>query len=461
MDYEINYPLQFTGTTEKLTTETKANAEVFNKIYGLLLNNDSFLKAVCDLAAAHMESMGIHVTEKQKNAWDAKATTELATPITDGLMSAADKGKIDGAAMKNNPTFSGYLSMGRKAGSSIGTGSVAMGENVVASGTLSHAEGGGTEATAYYAHAEGYETMAKGYYTHAEGKGAKATGMYAHAEGFNTEANGGGAHAEGASTKASGAEAHAEGAYTEASGYYAHSSGYYTVAQGYAQTAIGANNRPVGTPTSYGTKDAELFVIGNGTNSVKNNALRVCGTKVYTGADGSYNASGADYGEMFEWKDGNPEGEDRIGFFVTLDGNEIRIASAEDYILGAVSGISCVIGNSDEDYRRKYKTDVFGRIQYGREEMQMEDGEKILVEAPLLLPEYDPDREYATRMERKEWDCVGMFGQLIVRDDGSCKVNGYCRAADGGVATCAEGRAADAYRVMARVDKNIIKILFR
>lgn len=98
MDYEINYPLQFTGTTEKLTTETKANAEVFNKIYGLLLNNDSFLKAVCDLAAAHMENMGIHVTEKQKEDWDAKATTALATPTTDGLMPAADKGKINSVA---------------------------------------------------------------------------------------------------------------------------------------------------------------------------------------------------------------------------------------------------------------------------------------------------------------------------------------------------------------------------
>jgi hypothetical protein len=32
--------------------------------------------------------------------------------------------------------------------------------------------------------------------------------------------------------------------------------------------------------------------------------------------------SGADYGEYFEWKDGNPNREDRRGLFVTFDGSD-------------------------------------------------------------------------------------------------------------------------------------------
>ena len=32
----------------------------------------------------------------------------------------------------------------------------------------------------------------------------------------------------------------------------------------------------------------------------------------------SYSTPASDYAEMFEWEDGNPENEDRVGYFVTL-----------------------------------------------------------------------------------------------------------------------------------------------
>ena len=46
---------------------------------------------------------------------------------------------------------------------------------------------------------------------------------------------------------------------------------------------------------------------------------------------------------------------------------------------------------------------------------------------------------------------------LNVIDDGSCKVNGFCKVVDGGTATASD----TGYRVIQRVTDNIVKIVFR
>ena len=55
--------------------------------------------------------------------------------------------------------------------------------------------------------------------------------------------------------------------------------------------------------------------------------------------------------------------------------------------------------------------------------------------------------EYIQRSNRPEWNAVGMLGVLAVRDDGTCKVNGFCTLADGGIATASD----KGYRVVKRV----------
>ena len=50
-----------------------------------------------------------------------------------------------------------------------------------------------------------------------------------------------------------------------------------------------------------------------------------------------------------------------------------------------------------------------------------------------------------------------MLGVLNVIDDGSCKVNGFCKVVDGGTATASD----TGYRVIKRVTDNIVKIVFR
>lgn len=85
----------FSTEMTKVETTTPVAADLMNKNYQQLLNNDAFLKALGDLMKVHLENAGLHVTAKQKDKWDAKAETALATNVQNGLMSAGDKDKID------------------------------------------------------------------------------------------------------------------------------------------------------------------------------------------------------------------------------------------------------------------------------------------------------------------------------------------------------------------------------
>ena len=155
-----------------------------------------------------------------------------ATTSTHGLMSAADKTKLDGLdtalsnkADKNNTVITGSLSMGRLADSTIGPNSVAIGYNTTASGDYSHAIGVSTIASGDLSYAEGVGTTASAISSHAEGNNTTASSSSAHAEGTNTQATGASSHAEGNTTQASNYTAHAEGANSIASGEYSHAEG--------------------------------------------------------------------------------------------------------------------------------------------------------------------------------------------------------------------------------------------
>ena len=102
------------------------------------------------------------------------------------------------------------ISLGRKSGTTVGTGSVAIGNTVTASGNNSHAEG--------------YNTTARGDASHSEGTSTIASGQASHAEGTSTIASGQASHAEGDSTIASGENQHVQGRYNvaDASQKYAH-----------------------------------------------------------------------------------------------------------------------------------------------------------------------------------------------------------------------------------------------
>lgn len=239
------------------------------------------------------------------------------------------------------------------------------------------------------------------------------------------------------------------------------------------QTAFGHYSK-LSTPEGVdsGSAARTAFMIGNGSSdSSRSNALRVN----YNGtiyATNSTIATGADYAEYFEWADGNSDGEDRVGLFVTFDEQDpekIKTAAPGDYILGIVSGHPNTIGNGDEDWRGRYVLDDFGRYieeTYEYEEIwQDKDGVKHTETKEGIRykenPDYDPEEQYIPREERSEWSAIGMVGVLSVYDDGTCQVNEYCRCGVGGAATLAKERTFDTYRVIQRISDNIIKVVIK
>ncbi len=210
---------------------------------------------------------------------------------------------------------------------------------------------------------------------------------------------------------------------------------------------------------SYG-REGTAFAIGNGYASAHSNAFRINydGT-VYSKA--AYNTTGADYAEYFEWADGNVAGEDRTGMFVTLGGGKIKPAEEGEYILGVISANPSITGNSDEHWMGKFKMDKFNR--YCIQEYINEDGSTAT--GYVLNEEYDPGARYIHRADRPEWDAVGLLGQLVCRDDGTCQADGYCKCSQNGMATAAayeEGSfQTPVYKVMERVADGLIKVLVK
>ena len=328
----------------------------------------------------------------------------------------------------------GYIRTGQKSGTTVGSNATCEGEDTTASGNLAHAEGSGTKASGNRSHAEGHNTTASGNYSHAEGHGTTASGNYSHAEGQGTTAG----------------------------GYYSHAAGYYTTTNEY-QTVVGRYNVENGAQSSY-TAGSGYFIVGSGTSSsAKANCFRATESNTY---GKTYNTSGADYAEMFEWLDGNISNDDRIGKFVTLDGDKIKLAtSQDDYILGVVSGNPSVIGDSHSDqWVHMFEQDIFGRPIYETVTIpeEKDDDGNIIVEEHTeeqlkVSKQYDNTQPYIARDKRKEWVAVGLLGKLICIDDGTAEINGYVKPNEDSIATYSEAKTK--YRVMKRIDETHIRIM--
>ncbi|MFS1514621.1 peptidase G2 autoproteolytic cleavage domain-containing protein [Chengkuizengella sp. SCS-71B] len=169
---------------------------------------------------------------------------------------------------------------------------------------------------------------------------------------------------------------------------------------------------------------------------------------------------GCDFAELFETLDGNPID---VGYFVTTEGDKIKKATDKDnYILGVTSGFPAVLGGSGYEWNKRYLTGKWGQALYEEVTIPAEKDENGKIISPeriekrqKLNPEYDPDKQYIPRSERPEWVAVGLTGQLLVRDDGTSEVNGFCRPNADGIATIAQS----GYRVLKRTDEDQILII--
>ena len=149
-----------------------------------------------------------------------------------------------------------------------------------------------------------------------------------------------------------------------------------------------------------------------------------------------------------------------------MEEDKIKLAGPGDYVLGAISSFAGVLGNNPEEWNGRYIRDEFGCVipeEYEYEETVFDEEtkeEKTITKTGTRYkqnPDYNPEQAYIERDKRPEWAAVGMLGVLTVRDDGTCQVNGFCQVAGGGIATAAE----TGYRVIKRVNDNIIKVVFR
>ncbi|MEH6948244.1 peptidase G2 autoproteolytic cleavage domain-containing protein [Bacillus sp. JJ634] len=351
-----------------------------------------------------------------------------------------------------------------------GIASHAEGENTLASGLVSHAEGQGTMASGESSHAEGDQTVASGRASHAEGNLTVAGGIFAHAEGQRTVANGDLSHAEGNQTRSPGQNSHAEGALNIASGFTSHAEGVNTIASGSFSHTEGQSTEAnflegVHVMGKFGAAN-ELpysWYLANGTDASTPSLAAKILSDGNVKIDGTVTTPAGDFAEMFETKDGHPID---FGYFVSLEENKVRIAnSQDDYILGITSAKPAFLGDSGElRWKHKYLTTEWGEILY--EEITLpavfdESGNMIVPQRterrPVLNPAWDASLVYLPRSLRPEWVAVGLLGKLLVRDNGLCKSNAYCKPNDQGIAVPSDV----GYRVLQRTAPNQILIMFR
>lgn len=163
-------------------------------------------------------------------------------------------------------------------------------------------------------------------------------------------------------------------------------------------------------------------------------------------ADGTWAGGGADYAEMFEWLDGNPDNEDRRGITVVLETNKIRPAEVGEDPIGVISANPVVLGDSgDAKWHEKHLRDDFGSyiwephevIEWTGENGKLYSYESHNIPENIVIPEdhivkteddkgnpfkhrkinplWDPNLEYIPRENRPEWSPVGLMGKLRIR----------------------------------------------
>lgn len=136
-------------------------------------------------------------------------------------------------------------------------------------------------------------------------------------------------------------------------------------------------------------------------------------------ANGTVVSQNADFAEVAEWADGNPNNEDRTGYFVCanvpLDGIVMRKATSTDDVKGVSILAPAFAGNYTKD-----KLDSEGN----------------------LLPKYS---------------YVAILGFVPVRDNGTCTVGGRCMPDDNGCAIPSSNSMG--YQVVNRIDVNRVLII--
>lgn len=354
--------------------------------------------------------------------------------------------------------------------SGIGEYAVALGYQTGATGNYSFAEGNGSFASGEASHSEGQGTGSYNTGAHSEGIGSSAGGSASHAEGYQTSSSGDRSHAEGYQTNASGEQSHTEGFRTIASAFASHAEGSESEATVFGAHAEGsstkANHYLSHIMGQFGKTDTiNSWFLANGNDQMTPGLSAKILNNGNAYIDIAWNTGGADYAEMFETVDGITI---EPGYFITVaEGEKVTVFNSanDNYILGISSATPGFIGDTAElRWTGKFEVDEWNRIIYEEVEVPSitdSDG-TVIIEAhterkPKINPLWDKTKSYISRENRPEWINVGLLGKLLVRDDGSCIVGGYCMPNENGIATTSE----TGYKVIKRIGTNQIKIILK
>jgi hypothetical protein len=417
-----------------------------------------------------------------------------------------------------NTIIAGYNNTINAAGNT-GIGNTVVGYVNQSNGNINWTEGGvntddDVAFSAFLCHSEGFANFNSGTYNHCEGAQNE----------INTNV-----------TLPS--ACHCEGFGNIISGNWTHVGGYYNNDNGVPQglTLIGtfgyANVGFTGSNVD-GSYTLQLAggVAGTSSGSGTNGIGLALGTDSYGlspsagGIANYWSTSGFDYAEYFEWHDGNPNKEDRVGYFVELtNGNKIMKSKGFSEPLGVISGTPSILANAaDLAWHGTNQKDEFGRnvIEHsylepiletiskehfqlwsfhgitGKYQNELKNTHSEIISkfqehrtktnlhemvvqyltsknlkvsndlktklskvtprpSTVQSTQFNKSKNYVPRKYRQEWSPVGLIGQLIVRDTGHCQVGQKCDATDG------IAHPGKTYKVLERVSKNTIKILFK
>lgn len=361
---------------------------------------------------------------------------------------------------RNRPTENLALLSGSVTGS---YGSIAIGQDAVAVNNYTIAVGSGAHsngvAIGYRAKAYNQNSVAIGYQALVDNTGQDrgvAIGTHAHASqdgiaiGYQARADYGAHPVQGAVSI--GRATKTRGNYTVCLGPQAEAEASYQFITALNRGGSVQGGVYIGMFADH-KSNTRRMALGNGTSTTaKSNAFSIGLTGDVYG--GTYNSTGADLAEYFEWEDGNANSDDRRGLAVTLVGDKIRIAQQGDDVIGIISATASVIGDAHDDYyHNKYKKDKYGAILY--EDVVNEYGDTV--RQPMINLDYDAAQTYVPRSERQEWGCVGLLGKLIVHDDGSLVVGDYADVGVDGRLTRVTQRTQ--FRVMRRLDDDLVLVL--
>lgn len=135
--------------------------------------------------------------------------------------------------------------------------------------------------------------------------------------------------------------------------------------------------------------------------------------------DGTVSSGNANYAEVGEWVDGNPDAEDRIGYFVCVDNTTAKMTM--------------------------------------RKATEIDDVRGVTITAPAFSGNCSNDKFDSDGKLIAKYSFVAVMGNASVIDNGTCTVNGRCMPTNDGTAIPSPNSMG--YQVISRIDATHVLIM--